>query len=39
MSKLNFNWSQVLKAIGTLIISIVSAITITSCAARLYCEL
>lgn len=30
MSKLNFNWSQVLKAVGTLIISIISAITITS---------
>ena len=31
MSKIKFNWSQVLKAIGTLIISIVGAITITSC--------
>ena len=33
MSKINFNWSQVLKAVGTLIISIISAITITSCVA------
>ena len=35
MSKLNFNLTQVLKAVGTLIISIISAITITSCAKGL----
>ena len=31
MSRIRFNWSQVLKAVGTLIISIISAITVTSC--------
>ena len=34
MSKIRFNWTESIKAVGTLIVSVLSALTITSCLNR-----
>lgn len=34
MSKIRFNWTEIIKAVGTLIVSVLSALTITSCLHR-----
>ena len=34
MSKIRFNWTEIIKAEGTLIVSVLSALTITSCLNR-----
>ena len=34
MSKIRFNWTEIIKAVGTLIVSVLSALTITSCVNR-----
>ena len=34
MSKIRFNWTEIIKAVGTLIVSVLSALTIASCLNR-----
>ena len=34
MSKIRFNWTEIIKAVGTLIVSVLSALTIPSCLHR-----
>ena len=34
MSKIRFTWTEIIKAVGTLIVSVLSALTITSCLNR-----
>lgn len=34
MSKIRFNWTEIIKAVGTLIVSVLSSLTITSCLNR-----